>query len=233
MSSTNKTTHYHLSQYTANDKPTYLVDYNNDMSNIDTAIYDTDTLAKTNESAIGLLSDLNTTVKSDLVSAINEIEGDVSTLNTTVSNHTTEIATNTSAIGTLANLTTYNKSNLVNAINEINGEIPDYYDSIEHLTNKIWVDGKQVYRIVYSGNITTTGSWVGISTASLHIDHLVDVHMKLVTNTGEEFFNNFYISTQFQAATRFNDYDNEVQYLVGSGFGSGSTYRIIVEYTKN
>ena len=39
MSSTNKTTHYNLNQYVANDKPTYLVDYNADMSAIDTGIY--------------------------------------------------------------------------------------------------------------------------------------------------------------------------------------------------
>ena len=39
MASTNKTTNYELSQYVASDKPTYLVDYNGDMSKIDTAIY--------------------------------------------------------------------------------------------------------------------------------------------------------------------------------------------------
>lgn len=38
MSSTNKTSHYNLSQYVSSDKPTYLVDYNTDMSNIDTGI---------------------------------------------------------------------------------------------------------------------------------------------------------------------------------------------------
>lgn len=47
MASTNKTTHYNLSQYVANDKPTYLVDYNNDMEQIDTAIYQANTNATT------------------------------------------------------------------------------------------------------------------------------------------------------------------------------------------
>lgn len=36
MSSTNKTTNYKLSQYIGTDKPTYLGDYNGDMSKIDT-----------------------------------------------------------------------------------------------------------------------------------------------------------------------------------------------------
>lgn len=35
MSSTNKTTNYNLSQYIGSDKPTYLSDYNSDMSKID------------------------------------------------------------------------------------------------------------------------------------------------------------------------------------------------------
>lgn len=40
MSSTNKTTHYELSQYIGTDKPTYLSDYNDDMLKIDTGIHD-------------------------------------------------------------------------------------------------------------------------------------------------------------------------------------------------
>lgn len=47
MSSTNKTTHYELSQYVGTDKPTYLSDYNGDMLKIDTAIYDAATDAST------------------------------------------------------------------------------------------------------------------------------------------------------------------------------------------
>ncbi len=39
MSSTNKTTYYNLSQYIGTDKPTYLGDYNSDMSKIDGAIH--------------------------------------------------------------------------------------------------------------------------------------------------------------------------------------------------
>lgn len=51
MASTNKTTNYELSQYIGTDKPTYLVDYNSDMSKIDVAIknaYDRGSLGVTN-----------------------------------------------------------------------------------------------------------------------------------------------------------------------------------------
>lgn len=49
MAYTNKTTHYELPQYVANDKPTYLGDFNGTMEKIDTAIFGVDTKA---ESAI-------------------------------------------------------------------------------------------------------------------------------------------------------------------------------------
>ena len=105
MASTNKTTHYELSQYVAADKPTYLVDYNTDMSNIDSGIYNAQSKANSNESSIGTLSNLDTSTKSDLVSAINEV-------NTGKNN-------NTNNIGNLSNLTTAAQNNLVSAINEL------------------------------------------------------------------------------------------------------------------
>lgn len=47
MSSTNKTTYYELSQYIGTDKPTYLGDYNSDMSKIDAGIHEADDKATT------------------------------------------------------------------------------------------------------------------------------------------------------------------------------------------
>ncbi len=133
MASTNKTAHYNLSQYIGTDKPTYLVDYNTDMSAIDTAIYTVSGVASgasskadTNETNIGTLSNLTTDVKTSLVGAINEVDSHADT-------NTTNIATNTSAIGTLANLETTTKNNLVGAINENRSDINKldliYFDS--------------------------------------------------------------------------------------------------------
>ena len=126
MSSTNKTTHYNLNQYVASDKPTYLVDYNADMSAIDSGIYAAKLEANTNTSTIGNLASLNTTAKTNLVGAINEIDGDIETLSGTVGQHTTDIATNTSAIGNLASLNTTAKKNLVSAVNEVNSDIKKF-----------------------------------------------------------------------------------------------------------
>lgn len=112
MASTNKTTNYELSQYIGTDKPTYLGDYNSDMSKIDTAIHGVAQNVGTEsarigviETDVGTMGNLQTTDKSSLVNAINEV-------NTNSNNNTTNI-------GTLANLTTVDKTTLVNAINEV------------------------------------------------------------------------------------------------------------------
>lgn len=101
MASTNKTTHYELSQYVGTDKPTYLTDYNGDMSAIDTGIYNAQTKADSAEAAAGVADGKAVQAQSDATSALNS----AGTANTN--------------IGTMANLTTTDKSSLVNAINEV------------------------------------------------------------------------------------------------------------------
>lgn len=53
MSSTNKTTYYKLSQYIGTDKPTFLGDYNADMSKIDAGIHDVQETATTANQVAG------------------------------------------------------------------------------------------------------------------------------------------------------------------------------------
>lgn len=125
FASTNKTTHLELSQYTANDKPTYLVDYNGDMAKIDTAVYGNTTKATQNETNIGTMSNLNTTDKDSLVGAINEVNTQVGTNTSTITSLNTQTSANTGNIGTMANLDTTDKSSLVNAINELDSNTGD------------------------------------------------------------------------------------------------------------
>lgn len=80
MSSTNKTTNYNLSQFIGTDKPAWLTDYNADMGKIDAGVAaaqstatGADGKATANASAIGNLSSLTTTAKTNLVAAANEI----------------------------------------------------------------------------------------------------------------------------------------------------------------
>ena len=80
MSHTNSTTNYNLPQFVGTDKPTWLNDVNGAFSAIDTQMKanadsatSASTTATTASNAVGTLADLNTTVKTDTVSAINEV----------------------------------------------------------------------------------------------------------------------------------------------------------------
>nr|DAP78470.1 MAG TPA: hypothetical protein [Caudoviricetes sp.] len=83
MSSTNKTTYYDLSQYIGTDKPTYLQDYNGDMSKIDTAIHDVNNVATTATQSAGSAEakaeQANTNVTA-LQGRVGAVEGSVSNL---------------------------------------------------------------------------------------------------------------------------------------------------------
>lgn len=100
MASTNKTTHYELSQFVGSDKPAWLGDYNSDMSKIDTGINTAQTTATgadgkadTVSTNLGNIENLTTSTKTSAVSAINEVDGHADqaqeTANTAVSNSNT------------------------------------------------------------------------------------------------------------------------------------------------
>ena len=145
MASTNKTTNYELSQYVASDKPTYLVDYNGDMSKIDTAIYNAKSEADTNSTSIGTLANLTTDSKSDLVGAINEIDDHCDTAIQDIGTMDLTIQQNTADIGTLAYLHTVDKSNLVDAVNEVNDFAIGVGDKIDELTDYFTLVDFQAY----------------------------------------------------------------------------------------
>lgn len=83
MSSTNKTTYYELSQYIGTDKPTYLQDYNGDMSKIDKAIHDVNGTATTANQTAGS-ADSKATQANENVTAlqgrVGAVEGSVANL---------------------------------------------------------------------------------------------------------------------------------------------------------
>lgn len=87
MSSTNKTNYYDLNQYIGTDKPTYLGDYNSDMSKIDAGIHDADDKATTASqnagSAIARVGEVEKTVKSH-TTAITTLQTDVTGLKESV-----------------------------------------------------------------------------------------------------------------------------------------------------
>jgi len=83
MSSTNKTNYYDLSQYIGTDKPTYLGDYNSDMSKIDGAIHQVQETATTANQTAGSADAkvqlANQSIES-LKGRVGVVEGNVSNL---------------------------------------------------------------------------------------------------------------------------------------------------------
>ena len=129
MASTNKTTHYELSQYVGSDKPTYLTDYNNDMSAIDTGIYNAQTKADTAESKATIADGKAVQAQSDATTALNSAG-----------------SANTN-IGTMANLETTDKTTLVGAINENTRNINNF-----NLTNYYTINTSDI--TVTNGTLT-------------------------------------------------------------------------------
>lgn len=109
MSSTNKTTNYKLSQYIGTDKPTYLGDYNSDMSKIDTQMKANANAASSAQSAAGAAQTKAESVESDMTqvkSDIEELNTDVSGLQNSVQQaNTTAGAANSTAASANTNAT--------------------------------------------------------------------------------------------------------------------------------
>ena len=90
MSSTNHTTNYNLPQYVGSDKPAWLGDINPAFNAIDTAMHNNAVAAETAgtdataaKNNIGTMANLETTEKSTLVGAVNEVNTKAGTAQTT------------------------------------------------------------------------------------------------------------------------------------------------------
>lgn len=113
MSSTNKTTHYELSQFLGTDKPAWLGDYNSDMQKIDTGINGAQTTATgadgkadSNAASIGTLTNLTTDDKTSLVAAVNEVDGHADTAQGTATSAANTANAAATAITNLGNYLT-------------------------------------------------------------------------------------------------------------------------------
>lgn len=201
FSSTNATTHYELSQYVGSDKPTYLVDYNSDMNKIDTGIYNADAQATQNANNIGTMSNLNTTEKSSLVGAINEVNTQVGVNTGNISTNTSNISTLGNNQGVMANLTTTEKSSLVGAINEV--------DAVNDTqTTNITKNATDIATLNAKFNFTNINSYtqsdLSINTGTLYTCDLtvasnsdysvMKVYGRCVISTGTAYTNNITIS---------------------------------------
>lgn len=175
MSSTNNTTYYNLSQYTANDKPTYLGDYNSDMGKIDAGIHTAKNTADTNTTNIGDLTTLTTDSKSTLVGAINEVDSHADTNASNITTLNLSVSGNTSHIGDLTDLDTTVKTDLVNAINELKASINNF-----NLTSYTTLNPNDYD--VTSGTTGSFGTWKTVKVAKNSDGSLAKIYGKVSYN---------------------------------------------------
>lgn len=171
MASTNKTTNYNLSQFIGSDKPAWLSDYNQDMTKIDTAIKnasDTATSASGDIEAaltsIGDLTNLETTTKTNLVAAVNEVNGTAITAQGTAnsaSNAANTANTNIANLATYLDISTIN-TYTKNSFTPVSGTLNT--TSLTVARNSAGTLGK-IYGVIRHKPIST-----GIQTINLNID---------------------------------------------------------------
>lgn len=166
MSSTNKTNYYDLSQYIGTDKPTYLGDYNSDMSKIDGAIHGVQETATTaNQTAGSAEAKVNVANQSieSLKSRVGVVEGSVSNLeekNTLQDNLISEAKSSAERANTTANnaLQTANNANVKVDSAKFNG-----WKSFTNIHSNLTIDyakvmfNKQLNLIAFDINLTTSG----------------------------------------------------------------------------
>lgn len=146
MSATNHTTNYELPIFVGTDKPAWLVDWNEAMTAIDTAIHTAEGKADQAGTDIGGIESSISTINSTLTS----INNAVSQLRIDTNANTGSINTITSLIGN-GEPTTTDKT-LIGAINELHGDI-------ENIDVKVYdfdIKAKTVSEALYTG-LTKTG----------------------------------------------------------------------------
>lgn len=143
MSSTNKTANYKLSQYIGTDKPTYLGDYNGDMSKIDTQMKTNADSASNAKSAAGAAQAVAEKASKD-VKALNDSvtanSEDVASLKTKNAQQDVSIQNATNSASTALNKANQNEHN----ITDIN-------------TRNLWIQGTNIHNTGLPNY--TKGSW--------------------------------------------------------------------------
>lgn len=135
MSSTNKTTYYDLSQYIGTDKPTYLGDYNSDMSKIAGAIHGVQETATTAQQTAGEAVAMATSLEN----RVNNVSEDVKALLNDVTTIKNNVSQNTNDIGSI--------QKQVLALEEKTTSINSQISDIQNRLNSQWVN---------SGNVVNT-----------------------------------------------------------------------------
>ena len=205
MSSTNKTTNYNLSQFVGTDVPSYLGDYNGDMSKIDKAIGDVaNSQGSVEQSVVGLTADVQglstqvsgvSTSVQQLQTSVAQIDSGYKQADTALSQRITtnanNIQTNTTAIeginttiGT-EDISGIGDGTIKGAISNINSSLGNLktYSTEEQIVGT-WIDGKPIYRkvVTFSDELTVPcDNWVKTGVNAVN---MIVLSAKITSMTG-------------------------------------------------
>lgn len=114
--------------------------------------------------------------------------------------------------------------------NHINNLVEDVYSTTETKTNKVWIDGKPIYRKVYTGISTQEGVGIHVNLNITDLGEVIDYKSKIV-KTSQEFIGNVYFSSSIFFSMLYNNSAKLLMYDL-SGSPLVGTMSVIVEYTK-
>lgn len=146
MSSTNKTTYYDLSQYIGTDKPTYLGDYNSDMSKIDAGIHSAVETATTANQTAGSADAKATKVTTDLSALDKRVVSNTTDIEQLNANYTVlrQDVTGAQNTASQAQQTANNAYNLIQSAHFTN------FEKVKNVNSKITLDGSRPLMCAYS-----------------------------------------------------------------------------------
>ena len=110
--------------------------------------------------------------------------------------------------------------------------VKDVYSTSETLTNKVWTDGKPIYRNVIIDNAITKGTQKNIDLSALNIGSYVSINGYIDTGHYQIPINT-YRSDVCTMVLGYNQQGELIVFVDGSLVTSTSTLVAIIEYTKS
>lgn len=141
------------------------------------------------------------------------------------------VNTNASNVGDLANLNTTANTSIVAAINELKGG--EVYSTSEVKTNKVWIDGKPIYRKVFEKTNVSTG-YIQHTHDISTLETLVKAEGILYYTSGYQYIPNVVADniTGYGAGI-LNITNAKFNTLLGTSIPTTNKMYIILEYTKS
>ena len=195
MASTNKTTHYELSQFLGTDKPAWLTDYNADMSKIDTGINTAQSTATgadgkgdTALTEIGTLGNLTTSNKDSVVLAINEVDGHADTAQETANDAVGKANTNATAISNITKELNWNTFAQVTFSGSVNPTTQDVKIAMNENKSQFKLYGQ----VTYSGGAQAGGTDVVITSGDTGLRPTEAINITGTSIVRRDLSNNFF-----------------------------------------